>query len=99
MTVLRCVEAVASLQADPHFIREVEASPEELRTPRLRAVAVEDPTVEEAAFRAVGAAERLMVEAVEVGLPEEAVVALRRAVGRTSRRLVPLALRTSARMP
>ena len=74
------------------------ASPEALRTPRLQAVAVEGPTA--AAFQAVAEAEGLMVEGVEVRLPEEeAAAALPAEEDRTSRRPVRLALRTSATMP
>ena len=67
-----------------------------------------DSTVAVAAFQAEEEAVGLMVEeeAVElrpeeavVELPEAAVVELPRAAGRTSRRLVRVALRTSAPMP
>jgi hypothetical protein len=87
------------LQAGLHFIQVARASPEELRTPHLLAAAVEGSMAEEeAALREVGAAERLMVEAVEVRLPAEAAVALRAEADRTSELLLRLDHRALATM-
>ena len=90
---------VASLLAVLHFIRAAVDSPEEVRTPHLLAAPVEGSMAEEgAALREVGAAERLIVGAVEVRLPAEVAVALRAEADRTSELLLRLDHRASATM-